>query len=440
MTRSGASRGGLSREAQELLTPSPRLGVPIPAYGGRSIANIGPTVFAGKAATDPSMGPLAPPLDPAVDPFLGRAPEGSTLVVMVDGFGWLQFEEWSRRSPTGARWRAAARPLTTVFPSTTSAALTSLSTGVPPGRHGLVGYRQYLPKFGSVADMLKMSPAGVPTYDQLVGPLWRPEDVAGAPSLFRRYGTGVAVSRDRFRGTGFTRILYDGAEYVPYATASELAHEVVHVLERSPRPPVVYLYWDELDTVQHLQGVDDRLYALELERLANLLEYVARSLPERVARQTRVVVTGDHGQVPTGAETTLRIDALPEVAREMDRPLGGDRRAGFFAARPGRSDALRTALDGVLPDGSRVLSMDEVIDAGLFGPPPFHPEIRARTGDLLALVPSPYGLAYLPPGAPLPVRHLRSAHGGLEAAELLVPLVGSTLDELAGSSGAPPKR
>jgi hypothetical protein len=74
--------------------------------------------------------------------------------------------------------------------------------------------------------------------------------------------------------------------------------------------------------------------------------------------------------------------------------------------------------------------MGEALDAGLFGPPPFHPEVEERLGDLLVLVPSPAGLTYLPPGASAG-RHLEGAHGGLEPDELAVPLVTGRLRDLA---------
>ena len=106
-----------------------------------------------------------------------------------------------------SRWLEHASPITTVFPTTTSCALTSLSTGATPSVHGLVGYRQYLPRYGVVADMLKMSIVGSTGRDELVGPHWSPSLVSGCPSIFRRGMRATALSRDRFAGQGFTRIL-----------------------------------------------------------------------------------------------------------------------------------------------------------------------------------------------------------------------------------------
>ena len=403
-------------------------GLPIPDYGGRSIVNVASSLLQAcdvRAETGP---PIAPCLPPELDPFGGGVHEGPIVAFLVDGLGWFDFLRWARarRLRGGERWLRASAPITTVFPTTTTAALVSLSTAVPPGRHGLLGYRQYLPRFGMVADMLKFSPTGVEERDLLVGPDWKPEHLSGAPTIYRRGVRSAALTRDRFQGTGFSRLLYDGARFVGYATATDLAHELTMLLEREP-PPLVTVYWDELDTIQHLKGTDPLLVELELERTIQLIEHVAGRLPRGLASRTTLLLTGDHGQVPADPTRRIEIDTLPKITAELARPLAGDRRAGFISARPGRIEPLRAALTEQLPKGSRVLPMPEAVAAGLFGPAPFHPEIHERLGDLLVLVPSPSSLSYRLPGMASPKRFLYGAHGGLDPRELLVPLVAGAL-------------
>jgi hypothetical protein len=421
---------------RHLLQPSGLPGIARPRYDGRSLVNVSVSVFqaaGGRATTGP---PLAPGLDADLDPFSGRRATGPVLVLLVDGFGYAHLDHWRSTGSRRARlWSDRARPITTVFPSTTTAALTSLSTGTPPARHGLVGYRQYLPRFGVVADLLKMSPVGVPGRDLLIGPRWRPDHLSGAPTLFRRGLRATAVTREQFRGTGFTRLLYDGTEFVGYATGTDLARGLARVLGRPRPPPVVFTYWDELDTIQHLRGPDRSLISLELERMAHLVEHVAGSISAARRGKVTVVITGDHGQVPATVRARVRLESDPRIVSELARPLAGDRRAGFLLARPGRTQALRNALRRVLPRGSRVIPMREALRAGLFGPPPFHPEIDQRLGDLLVLVPSPAGLYYSTPGSAPPSRHLYGAHGGLEPEEMVVPLVAGPL-----SAFEPPRK
>ncbi len=432
MTRSGRVGRGASvdPEIAGSIAPSGLPGIPRPRYDGRSIVNVAVSVHLAAGGRSGGTPPLAPPLASALDPFDGGRASGPVVLFLVDGFGYAQLAHWkATRSERAARWAARAHGITTVFPSTTTAALTSLSTGTPPGRHGLVGYRQYLPRYGVVADLLKMSPVGVAARDQLIGPHWRPSYLSGSPTLFRRGLRATAVTRDLFRGTGFTRTLYDGAAFVGYATGTDLAEELARVLSRRSPPPAVFVYWDELDTIQHLKGPDPRLIDLELERIAHLVEHVAQRLPTRRSRRITLLVTGDHGQVPATVEAQVAIEENPRIVAELARPLAGDRRAGFLLARPGRVPALRSALEAALPRGARIVAMENAVAAGLFGPPPYHPELQQRLGDLLVLVPSPAGLTYLPPGAAPITRHLYGAHGGLEPAELVVPLVTGALSE-----------
>jgi len=288
-----------------------------------------------------------------------------------------------------------------------------------------------VPRYGAVVDMLKMMPVGSTKVDSLVDADWHPEIFCGQPTLFRRGLDGVALSRDRFQGSGLTRLIYDGAEYVAYGTASDLARLLAQLLERPRPPPVIFAYWDELDTIQHLAGPRPEYVQFEMDRLAHLLKFAAKRLDRRMARSTTLLVTSDHGQVPTGVQEQLRIDTMPEVASELKYPLAGDRKAGYFAAKPGRREPLRRALEHRMPEGSQILEMTAALKAGLFGPPPYHPEVLERLGDFLVLLPSPYGVYYVPPGMKPPTRHLFGGHGGLDAEELLVPLASSRLGDWA---------
>jgi len=440
--RSPLERPEIRAEVAALSAPDPRLGLPMPAYGGRSLPNVTASVVQA-LVRDPSDGaPLAPPLEPPLDPFHGRPAEGPVVVLLVDGFGWSSFQAWvaGNSGTSSVRWGALAHPITTVFPTTTVSALVSLSAGTAPAGHGVVGYRQYLPRFGVVADILRMCPAGVGPPESLVGPDWTPGLISAAPPIFRRGVRGVALSRDKFQGTGFTRMLYEGAEYVPYVTASDMAHLLAEVIDRPDPPPLIYTYWDELDTVHHLRGPHPALFDFEADRVAHLLEHVAAHVAPARARTTTVVVVADHGQVPVDPARQVRIDQLPDVTAEMARPLAGDRRAGYFAGRPGREPMLRQALERHLPPGTRIVPVADAVETGLFGPPPHHPELAARLGDLIAFAPVPSGFVSVPPGGRPPARELRGGHGGLTAEELLVPLIAGRLEEFVADASPGTRR
>jgi len=82
------------------------------------------------------------------------------VLFVLDGMGWEQLAARRPLAPTLSAMEGG--PITTVAPSTTSTALTSITTGLPPGEHGIVGYRMAV--HGEVLNVLRWSTAaGTPT-------------------------------------------------------------------------------------------------------------------------------------------------------------------------------------------------------------------------------------------------------------------------------------
>lgn len=425
------------RGVRDLLRPDPELGVPIPAYGGRSLPNVTSSALRALGVELAGEPPLLPPLEPDLDPFRGRRTEGPVVIFLVDGLGWgPPAGLGARPDDVPPAWRPRARPITSVFPTTTTVALTSLSTAESPSRHGVVGHRMFLPSFGAVVELLRMSPIGVHQSEALAGPEWNPSLISAVPTVFRRGAPGEVLSRERFAHEAFTRLIYDGANFSGYSTAADFAHLLGEILERPTPPPLLFAYWDDLDSVQHLRGPRPEFAEFEAGQVARILSAARRRLGSTRARETTILLTSDHGQVPTERAADVAIDQEPSIVTHLLHPPTGDRRAAFFAARPGHVEALTAALSARLPPGHQIVPMARAVEAGLFGPPPFHPEIGARLGDLLVFVPSPGGITYRIPGSPPRARYLSGAHGGLDPAELVVPLVVGSMDEL-GESGRP---
>ena len=79
--------------------------------------------------------------------------QGATQVVLLvlDGLGWHQLREHQQHAPMLASMQG--KSITSVAPTTTVTALTSIATGLTPGEHGMMGYRIDLG--GHVVQMLR---------------------------------------------------------------------------------------------------------------------------------------------------------------------------------------------------------------------------------------------------------------------------------------------
>src|SRR3954452_14792184 len=125
-----------------------------PDFAGRGLANLAPTVLRLLAPDAPR--PSLPPLDRSVLPE--RLTDGIQNIVLVvaDGLGHHQLmrEIEAGNAPHIAalidRPDVSYQPITSVFPTTTVAALGAVNSAVTPAEHGLLSYTTFVPEFDMV--------------------------------------------------------------------------------------------------------------------------------------------------------------------------------------------------------------------------------------------------------------------------------------------------
>ncbi len=114
-----------------------------PNYDGRSVVNVAASIvkiFGAKISTAP--------LDAAILDKFTRDIKRVVLVI-IDGLAYRRLLDILDANPQNGfhsllRGNTEFVPLTSVFPSTTVAALTSLWTGFTPAEHGALGYTMLL--------------------------------------------------------------------------------------------------------------------------------------------------------------------------------------------------------------------------------------------------------------------------------------------------------
>jgi predicted AlkP superfamily pyrophosphatase or phosphodiesterase len=356
----------------------------IPDYAGACIANVVP------ALVEPADQP------PAWLPSI-VADADQVVLLVVDGLGWMQLADRLTLAPTLASMTGG--PIDSVCPTTTSTALTSITTGLPPGEHGIVGYR--MATGVGVLNVLRWSVDG--------------RDVRGAEppeklQMVEPFGAQrpAIVTRAEFSSSGFTRAHLDGVRFRGYRVLSTLVTEVRMALRAGE--PFVYAYYDGLDKVGHEFGLGEHFDA-ELSAIDQLVANLLAGLPPGAV----LVVTADHGQVEVG-DNVVRLH--PEVLANCSMQ-SGEGRFRWLHARPGRVAELAAAARAHHGDTGWVVTRDEVADGGWFGPT-MSDAARARLGDV-ALV-ARDDVAYFDPEDTGPYV-LVGRHGSLTAAEVKVPLL-----------------
>lgn len=380
----------------------------------------------GIAALIPAL--LAPPSHrPTWLPELARRSE-QVAVLVLDGLGWLQLQQRPRLAPTLTAMTGG--PITSVAPSTTATALTSLVSGVAPAVHGIVGYRVRIPPSDLVTPT-EPAPAGASDVlggDQVLNVLrWRfdggdarpflpPEDFSKAAPFLGQPIT--VVSRDGFTGTGFTVAHQGNSPERFYTAVSGMTVEVARAIGAGEK--LVYAYYEGVDKVAHARGFGDH-YDAEVRAVDHLVADVIAHLPSDAA----LVVTADHGQVQVG--DNMRV--LPRGVTEHCELASGEPRFMWLHAKEGRGHDLLSAAAEWAGDDAWVVSGDELLERGFFGGP-LGSGLRPRYGDVALIART--DVAFQHPDEN-PKGTLVCRHGSLTPEEMWVPLLVAPGSRTSGS-------
>jgi len=361
----------------------------LPAYGGACLSSLVPALLA-----EPGGRPdWVPP------PAAGAC---QVVLLVLDGLGWHQLDSRRELVPTLASMDGG--PITSVVPTTTATALTSIATGVAPAVHGVVGYRVRVdtrPVGEEVLNVLRWTTPSGDARERV------PPKTFSAAVPFGGRAVPV-VSSSAFRGSGFTESHLHGAVDRSWHAPSGMAVEVGAALAAGE--PFVYAYYDAVDKVAHAAGLGAH-YRAELRWTDRLVADLVGVLPPGAA----LVVTADHGQVEVGDRAQpIERDLLAGV-----RMLSGEARFRWFHTRPGAEGEVRDALVGRYGHQAWVRTIDELDAEGWYGRP-LGRIARGRLGDVAVVPWEPVG--YLDPDDRKET-NLVCRHGSLTPEEVLVPLL-----------------
>jgi hypothetical protein len=370
--------------------------VPVrPAYGTASLADLMPSVSAvlGVPGAVDTLG-LAPALD-GVD---------RVAVLLVDGLGTYQLPVASAYAPVLKDLAAGSRSLTAAFPSTTPVSLVTMGTGALPGAHGVLGFTVRRPD-GRVLNHILWADDPDPRAWQPVPTRFETAAAAGVPA--------TVVSRPEYAGSGLSLSANRGAAYVGAVDASSLAAGMLAAL--SAGPGIVYGYHPDLDRAGHEDGVDSPSWQAAVSGVDELLDRLVHGLPPRSA----LLVVADHGQLNVPLEGRFNLADIPDLSAGV-ATVAGEPRVRYLYPAPGAHDDVMAAWRGVLGDRAWVLTRQEAIDQGWYGPvPPAH---RDRIGEIVVIC-LDRTVALATGWEPPVVGKLIAYHGSVTAAEMTVPLL-----------------
>ncbi|HEX3290707.1 MAG TPA: alkaline phosphatase family protein [Gaiella sp.] len=345
------------------------------------------------------------------------------VFVYLDAFGWTFLDRHAEHPLCGrARSEGLLTQLTAQFPSTTTAQVTTIHSGLPVAEHGLYEWHVYEPSLDRLVTPLLFSFAGDGSRGTLLGEI-DPDELFPTDSIYAHLAeSGIrstVVLPASIAGSAPNVALLRGTDVLSSATAKDGLAAAGAALAAGAAYAHVYL--DELDSLMHAVGTDDPA-----------VDVVTRTLLDdvhgaRFPAGTLVLLTADHGMSPVDPDRTVYVNELwPELATHLEtgadgKPLApaGSCRDLFLHARDEEVETVCTALAERLDGVADVVSVAELIAEGIFADP--SPRLAARLANV-AVLPR-YGEAVYWHEPDRFVQRLHGQHGGLTPEEMEIPLL-----------------
>jgi hypothetical protein len=394
-----------------------------PIYADYSFGNIASTIE--YLLTGDRLGPLLPE-----DCFGGDYPHPEKIVlIFIDAFGWQSWQRYKDRIPALSRvvHDGVLTPISAVFPSTTTASVSTINLGVLPAIHALYEWKIYIPAYGEVIQPLPFMPLGSHVPEACAAKGYDPAALLAVSETVHERLARHGVRSIQFAPRAHVKSSYNcivskGAELVSHGTLAQAMLQLRQAVESVEGKAYFGFYWPSIDTIAHQYGPYSDFHEAESVAFWAAFDAILGGLN---TPDTLYLFTADHDQIAAKWDETIYInETIPEIADCLPRsPTGnpiypnGSPRDLFLHVKPERRDDTLARLRAAYSDIAEIMTIDEALTQGLFGPLPGSDEMRRRLGDILVLPHDGHFIYWREPG--IMENLFNGHHGGLAASELI---------------------
>ncbi len=336
------------------------------------------------------------------------------VYLLVDGLGKHQLDAYLNRGCGRSFFsRHPHEVVSTVFPATTAAAVTTCATGSSPAEHGVLSWWLNLHDLGVVGNvLLEKTRTGAP----MDAPGFDLRDYLKLPSYLDGTSGGRALlSYGHIPESALSNAGTEWNSKECYRTLEGLKKSMMNYAHSSGER-LAYAYWPELDACCHEYGCFNSRTLAHFDAIDSMLACLADELR---GTGTVLLVTSDHGLVdcPDGCFIDLsKVDGLYDCLATL--PSGDARQVSFFVRPSRRRDFLNCC--SMLDEAGVLVRGQELIRMGIFGPGRSHPSLSGRVGDYVLIARN--GFAFEAPPSGFQASALAGYHGGMSRDEMLVPV------------------
>lgn len=320
------------------------------------------------------------------------------VLFFVDAFGWRFFERYQDKYPVLKRFitDGTVSKITSQFPSTTAAHVTTIHTGKRVDESGVFEWYYYEPKLDAMISPLMFSFAGDEKRNTLA-PIIAAKELYPNHSFYKQLGE-KGITTYQFQSRAFTPSPYgdvvtEGVTHVhAFDTLTTALSDLHQSLTNETGKAYFYFYYGNIDSAGHTYGPNSAEFEAEVDTFFTNLEELFVRVSRGHCGNTLMLMTADHGQTDVDPATTIYLNKeIPEITEWIQVNKkgallvpGGSCRDLFLYIKDEYVDSAMTKLTNVLKGKAEVHLVSDLLEQGFFGDEPSS-TLKGRLGNICIL-------------------------------------------------------
>ncbi|MCF7792729.1 MAG: alkaline phosphatase family protein [Candidatus Cloacimonetes bacterium] len=359
------------------------------------------------------------PFHPVLKQNLNLSKKQNVILFILDGFGMNLYSKFAEKTFLKDHF---VDKLTSVFPPTTSAAISSITSGRAPIEHGAIGWTLFFKEFAKNIDYL-------PNWDSISTKTqnsnkYNVYDMVGAESIFsilRKKRPELMLYQITESGlqSSFNVNKVAANTTVMSPQNSEDRYDLIYntIIQHPNLQKFIYSYSSSPDHLEHHHGV----FSQEVEEFLNKTFLELKILCEKLkGTSTSILITADHGLIDIDEYFYLNEDE--ELFQSVILPAFPEPRFLSFFVKKHRMNQFLKAAEKY-EDHFWILSREEFLNSKLLGMGIEHAKIDDFVGDYLFIAKSTKALRGIYQQNGKWDKEFKAHHAGITPAEMQVPLL-----------------
>lgn len=316
----------------------------------------------------------------------------NVIVILCDGLGSLLLDEMLDKDSFLIKNRL--KTITSVYPPTTTAATTSMLSGLNPNEHGWLGWDLYFKKEDKVVTMF-------------LNTLKDSEIIAADYNIANTtypYTSIIKTISTKYESYGIFSFKDE-----KYMVLKNQIEDIIK-LTKTNNKKFIYAYYPNPDGFLHDYGIDSNIVKEEFLNINNDLEYLCNNIDDSV-----VIIVADHGHIDC---KYYNLNNYPSIKSLLERTISIEPRAVSFKVIENKYEEFILEFNKYFKDDFILLNKKEVIESKIFGTGNNNEYFEEAIGDFVALAKSDKCIIY-DENSPI----FKSMHAGLTDREMLIPLI-----------------